>query len=387
MTKGVKRSGPASAAKYDTSTELGPDWSIHPGQILAGVLEDRGIRQSELAERTGMSAKHVNQLVTKSIGITGDTAVLLERALDIPALTWLQAQADWDLWMSRQRASEASMSYLEWASGFDRATLEHHNVVDSRDEMEVVVEKLLRFFGVSSPAAFEETWIRPRVSFRRAQKFTVREQNTALWLRLVDRAASRQKVADFRPKALHKAARQLPALTQFPVVDGFLAARQVLAEVGVALVFVREVDETRLCGATWWLDARRPTIAVTERYKRTDSFWFNIMHEVGHVALHPKRETFVNIEKDKSVNDSAEAEANEYARNALIGDALPQIVAAHTRDDFVRVARQLGIGVSIVAGQHANATKNYGGVAGRLRGTIGPDDVRALEEESGSLEP
>jgi hypothetical protein len=46
----------------------------------------------------------------------------------------------------------------------------------------------------------------------------------------------------------------------------------------------------------------------------------------------------------------------------------------------------LGVGVSIVAGQHANATSSYGGIAGRLRGSIGADDIRALEEASGTAD-
>jgi len=45
------------------------------------------------------------------------------------------------------------------------------------------------------------------VSFRRSQAFTVAEQNTALWLRLLERSAERITVAPFRVGALRKAAR------------------------------------------------------------------------------------------------------------------------------------------------------------------------------------
>lgn len=54
--------------------ELAPGWSVHPGMILRRVLEDRGLRQSELAERTGLTAKHVNQIMTETIGISADVA-------------------------------------------------------------------------------------------------------------------------------------------------------------------------------------------------------------------------------------------------------------------------------------------------------------------------
>ena len=62
-------------------TEFTPDWCMHPGELLAEVLEERGLRQSELAGRTGLSAKHINQIIKKSVGISPDVAILLERAL------------------------------------------------------------------------------------------------------------------------------------------------------------------------------------------------------------------------------------------------------------------------------------------------------------------
>lgn len=364
------------------SDELQPDWSFHPGELLANLLEEKDIRQSELAERTGMSAKHVNQLVSRSIGVTGDTAVLLERALGLRASFWLEAQADWDLSISRQKATAASRAFETWAHGFDQSALLHHGVIDRQDDSDALIEKLLRFFGVSSPTAFDETWMKPRVSFRRAQKFTVKEKNTALWLRLVDRTAMGRHTADLQPRALKQAVKELPGLTRLPLSEGFIAARQVLGEAGVVLLFVPEVDGTRLCGATWWLDARRPVIAVTQRYRKTDSFWFNIFHEVGHVVMHPKRETFLNIERDKTTNDGAEDEANEYARDLLIGDSLPEILAAQTREDFIRVARHLSVGVSIVAGQYMNARKEYGGLPAKLRTAISDSDVATLEKIS-----
>ena len=63
-----------------------PDWSLHPGFLLKAMLDRRGMRQAQLAERTGLSAKHINQLVNQSIGLSADVALLLGRALDTPPL-------------------------------------------------------------------------------------------------------------------------------------------------------------------------------------------------------------------------------------------------------------------------------------------------------------
>jgi HTH-type transcriptional regulator/antitoxin HigA len=83
--------------------EFKPDWCLHPGEVLASVLEDQGVRQSELAERTGLSAKHVNQMIKKAIGISPDVAILLERTLGTPADFWIQAEADFQEQESRRK--------------------------------------------------------------------------------------------------------------------------------------------------------------------------------------------------------------------------------------------------------------------------------------------
>ena len=77
-----------------TTEELVPDWAISPGEMLTNILEQRNIRQAELAERTGLTSKHVNQIVKDKAGISGDVAVLLERALDIPTQFWTRLDAD-----------------------------------------------------------------------------------------------------------------------------------------------------------------------------------------------------------------------------------------------------------------------------------------------------
>jgi HTH-type transcriptional regulator/antitoxin HigA len=365
--------------------ELAPDWSVHPGAILRHVLDQRGIRQSELAERTGLTVKHVNQIVTENIGISADIAVLLERTLGFPDTQfWIRADADYQAYLSNQKAAIQLQAFAPWASKFDHGTLTRYHIADPGDDAATNTEKILRFFGVASPEAFEQTWLRPRVSFRRSQAFAVAEQNTALWLRLVERSAQRTTVRPLRPGALRKATRTIPAMTNLNISDGFTTARAALAEAGVILTFVREVPETRVCGATWWLAADQPVIGLTARGRKPDTFWFNLLHEIAHILLHPRRATFLDLDSDKKVADPAEDQANDFAEHILLSDdARARIAQATTREQLLFLATRLGIGVTIVAGYHAHATGNWH-VGGSLRGKITDTDVDSLEEISAS---
>jgi HTH-type transcriptional regulator / antitoxin HigA len=363
--------------------EFTPDWSVHPGTVLRQVLAARGIRQSEIAERTGLTPKHINQIVTGNIGISADVAVLLERALGIDALFWTRADADYQAFTSRQKAQSQLQDFSGWAGQFDTATLHKHGIISAPgDDPATRTEKILRFFEVATPDAFEQTWLRPRVSFRRSQAYTVAEQNTALWLRLVERTGERATVPPLRPGALRKAARTIPAMTTLTIPDGFTAARAALADAGVVLTFVPEIPGTRVCGATWWLGPERPVIGLTARSRKPDIFWFCLLHEVAHVLLHPRRTTFLDLDTEKTVPDPAEQEADAFAEQTLLTEeARARIARARSREQLLLLAAALGVGVTIVAGHHGHATSNWK-TGASLRGKITDNDIDSLEKIS-----
>jgi len=119
------------------------------------VLRSRGIHQSELASRTGLSAKHVNQMIKQLIGISPDVAILLERALGTPAQFWVKADADYQAYESRRLAEATLTQFQPWADQFDRTILERHHIIEPADTGTTVVEKVLKFFQVATPAAFQ----------------------------------------------------------------------------------------------------------------------------------------------------------------------------------------------------------------------------------------
>lgn len=370
--------------RNDQPEEFTPDWSVHPGVILREVLEEHDIRQSELAERTGLTAKHINQIVSGSIGISPDVAVLLERALDAEAGFWMRAEADYQAHVSRERANAQLLEFSKWAAKFDPETLERYEITRPKDDPATKAEKILRFFGVASPEAFERAWMQPRVSFRRSQAFPVTEQNTALWLRLVERNAQNLDVPPLHDAALRKTARTLPAMTMLTIADGFTAARAALTEAGVALTFVREIPRTRVCGATWWLAADRPVIGLTARGRKPDIFWFNLLHEVAHILLHPRRTTFLDLDNEKALKDPAEQQADAFSEQTLLPeDAREMIARATTREQLLILAAKLGVGPAIVAGHHGYATGHWH-IGGSLRGKITDADIGELESISAS---
>jgi len=75
-----------------------------PGETLRARLKQLRMSQVELARRSGLSTKHVNQVVKGAIGVSADVALLLERETGIPAAAWNRLDAAWRDRQARARA-------------------------------------------------------------------------------------------------------------------------------------------------------------------------------------------------------------------------------------------------------------------------------------------
>lgn len=72
---------------------------VTPGMLLVEeFLEPMSITQTELAERSGLPRKHVNELCRDRRAITADTALILARVFGNSADFWLNTQRRVDLW-------------------------------------------------------------------------------------------------------------------------------------------------------------------------------------------------------------------------------------------------------------------------------------------------
>lgn len=60
-----------------------PDYLVTPGEVFEDYLEGFDMTQAELAARTGLTKKTVNEIIKGKSPITPETALKLERSLKI----------------------------------------------------------------------------------------------------------------------------------------------------------------------------------------------------------------------------------------------------------------------------------------------------------------
>jgi addiction module HigA family antidote len=66
--------------------------------LVEEFMEPIGMTQTELAEKTGLPRKHVNELCRNRRAVTADTALILGRVFGNSPDFWLNTQHRTDLW-------------------------------------------------------------------------------------------------------------------------------------------------------------------------------------------------------------------------------------------------------------------------------------------------
>jgi HTH-type transcriptional regulator/antitoxin HigA len=65
-----------------------PDYAVTPGEVLQETMEALGMTRADLAKRTGLSRKTVNQIIQVREPISYDSALWLERVTGVAARVW-----------------------------------------------------------------------------------------------------------------------------------------------------------------------------------------------------------------------------------------------------------------------------------------------------------
>jgi len=132
-----------------------------PGEMLEEVLEERGMTNAELARRTGLSQKHLSQLINAHVPLSMDVALQLERVLGIPARLWNSMEFNYRAEQKRAEQRGSLTDFADWMRQFPIAAMRKAGYFGDAVVGQAVacrVEALLQFFGVATPDAWEAEW-------------------------------------------------------------------------------------------------------------------------------------------------------------------------------------------------------------------------------------
>jgi HTH-type transcriptional regulator/antitoxin HigA len=207
----------------------------------------------------------------------------------------------------------------------------------------------------------------PRMAARKTDgmRLNVKLDNYALlaWSLLVlKEAAEHRTVGIFDPARLND--KFIETLVSLSVLDeGPKHAQEYLGKAGILLIIKPHLSHTYLDGAVFLTETKRPIIATTLRYDRTDNFWFVLLHELGHLKLgHLNNDqNWIADDLDLPNADSEqEMAADRFAAESL----LPRDFDLDSRErlstsDVIDYAKDHGIHPAIVAGRIQHSKKDF----------------------------
>lgn len=155
---------------------------------------------------------------------------------------------------------------------------------------------------------------------------------------------------------------------------GPLLAKEYLNRSGIHLVFEEHLPKTYLDGAVCLTSDGNPVIALTLRHDKLDNFWFTLMHELAHIALHVDGTNAWFIDDlDSDSSEKIEQEADALAQQALLSDKNFNSLKSKDHTEIIALAKQLNISPCIVAGRVRFETGKH-----MLFGSLFRDKVKQL---------
>lgn len=338
----------------EQTVTFSPDWISTPGDTILDLLEERGWKQTEFAERIGFSPKHVSQLINGRSAITEDAAIKLERVLGSSARFWMNRESQYREALAREAELAELENDVEWLKEIPvKHMVDCQWMRKCKNKAEQVAEAL-KFFGVASVEAWRSQYAEPLAAFRASEKFDKQPGAVASWLRQGERQAGDIRTAHFDKVKFKTALKSLRTLTNEADPSVFVPALvEACAAAGVAVVFEPAPTGCPVSGATKWIASDKALLMLSLRHKTNDHLWFSFFHEAGHLLLHGKKMMFI---ERKGLNNEQEDEANQFAANFLIPKQHEErlMLLGHSTASISAFAKELGIAPGIVIGRMQN---------------------------------
>jgi len=290
----------------------------HPGEFLADSLEAMRMSAKEFSLRTGISERTLSDLLNKKGNITFDIAYKLSQFFNNEINFWTNLQNSYDEYLFLEATkTETKEDYKLLKSKINY--LKELNIINDEDDELSIVSKTRNALGVNRISSLNGFNALYQGSFKLEQneeKDHSFERNFFVSLALME--ARKKYILEFDKAKLESL---IPLFKSYTTKDPeYFYPRLIdkLAECGVAFVALPYLNKSDVYGVTKWLTSDKVMLAISDRLKRADMFWFIFFHELEHVLFEHKRKVLFQTKEEYITNIEEEHLANELAGEILI---------------------------------------------------------------------
>ncbi|MCC6457938.1 MAG: HigA family addiction module antidote protein [Caldilineaceae bacterium] len=331
-----------------------PEIITPPGETVAELLDERGMTQTELAQRMGRPVKTINEIIHGKAAIVPETALQLERVFGVPAEYWLNHEAKYRASLLRQNEEARYSGWYNWLDKLPIKELKDLGklspIRNHGKNKNLLVCECLEFFGVATPDEWKTVYGNLQIAYRQSMPEQSDPYARAAWLRLGELQAAQMPTARYDQQRFVAALQEIRGLTTLPPEEFQLRLNALLAEAGVVLALVPAIPRARVSGAARWIN-QRPVIQLSLFGKTNDRFWFTLFHEACHILKHERKLVYVDNDLGADITE-VEREADHFATEILIPSQYASDLSRLRSKEMVRdFADLIGVHPGIVVGR------------------------------------
>lgn len=301
--------------------------AFHPGYYISEAIEESGLTQYDFAKRLDTTPKNISCLVNGEQKLSTDIAMKLARMLDTSVEYWLNLQTAYDTVTAEIKSDEALQEERRIFNYLDYKYFQTNFALPALPrKKDLQIEQVRRFLNVSTLAVFKEKDM--AVNFRSSAD-TLDESNIVkanIMVQIATNMALKNPAPKFDRNKFNDTANYALTLTRehqyfYPLLH------EAFFDSGVNFVILPNLPGSKINGATKKIK-NNIVLMVNDRRLYSDTFWFTLFHEIGHIINGDLGITF----EDKLHH--AEDEADTYAENKLIPPEAYQLFLAKCNRHF-----------------------------------------------------
>lgn len=317
-----------------------------PGATIKEQIVDRGMNQKEFAIRMGMSEKHISKLINGEVHLTVDMARRLELVLGVPLQFWCKLETIYREKLAKVAEENAMDTDIAFVKKFPYKEMAQNGWVEETLKPEEKVINLRKFFEVVQLDMLHSSLIPAGIACRKLSETEKSYYALVAWAQKAKLESRKIKTQPIDVKLLKKSLPEIRKMTRMPAKEFCRKLSALLAECGIAIVFLPHIGGSFLHGATFY-DGNKIVLGLTVRGRDADKFWFSLFHELGHILLG-------HIGKPEGTTDEDEKNADAYASEVLIPEERFSTFANSgniTEYKIKQFAAEEGIDAGIVLGR------------------------------------
>ncbi len=335
----------------DYEKRVFPEILPSPVDAIKFRMEQADLKPVDLVPYIG-SRSRVSEILSGKRQLTLEMVRKLEVGLGIPAKVLIK-KSDMDENLEYQNWDKRLVTEMEERGCFGKDSLKKHDKAKLLESFFSLIGSPAQAFGMLRQSNYRSS---PSTSKRAL----------AVWSVCVIKKANKIKMS----KKYKHGVINLSFMQKFVKLNteekNLGLIQKYLKKYGIILIIEPHFSKTHLDGAVILINKDNPIIGLTIRYNRLDNFWFTLMHELAHVALHYNEDIgffYDELEDVKGVDiNKKEEEADKLAREALVPNSkweispaklIPSPIAAQSLSD------ELGVHIAIIAGIMRHEHKNY----------------------------